>query len=121
MLHPDFLHRQMEKIHSIIQSLCLSLLPLPFSIIFLLVTEFCSRQVTYGSRLSQEGTCSECIAQTMREFERGVARGDVEKITATRKRYFQKYNPNISVLFQQLPQKTLLKKEFLCCDLLCEK
>lgn len=63
------------EIHSIIQNLCLSLLSLPFSIIFLLVTEFYSRQVTYGSRLSQEGTCSEYVTQTMREFERGAGAG----------------------------------------------
>lgn len=40
----------------------------------------------------------------------GWAQGDVQKITATRGK---KYNPNISALFQQLSQKTLLKQEFL--------
>lgn len=64
-----------RKIHSSIQSLCLSLLP-PFSITFVLETEFCSRQVMYGRRIGQEGTQLECIAQTVRDWGggRGVCR-----------------------------------------------
>lgn len=76
VLHPEFLYRQKEKIHRGIQSLCLSLPPLPFSITFLLETEFCSRQIMYGSRLSQEGTRLECIAQIMENGGGGGARAE---------------------------------------------
>lgn len=88
VLHPEFFYRQKEKIHSSIQSLCLSLPPLPFPITFQLETEFCSRQVTYGSRLSQEGIWLERIAQTMRELAGGEAQRErrAENYSNTEKR-----------------------------------